>query len=311
MGRDRIARNAAVATLILAAALAIGLGTSTRMARADDPVFVPWMDLLPGIAAPYDPADPNICRSGRVQCVDATIREMQRRFEPLVTSCDHDAVFALAYLRTTQAYRLAVDDPSYFNDNGFVNHEDALFASMYFEAYDNWHAGSVAAVPRAWAIAFQAAHDHTDRAAGDLLLGMNAHVNRDLPFALYAVGLVAPDGSSRKPDHNKVNLILNHVEGPIIAEIAQRLDPSIDDVGAPGTLDEAALLQLLFTWRESAWRNAERLAAAATPADRALVGAQIEDAAAAQAETIRRSNAYAAPLESSAARDAYCAVHHG
>jgi len=57
--------------------------------------------------------------------------------------------------------------------------------------------------------------------------------------------------------------------------------------------------------------NAERLAAAATPADRALVGAQIEDAAAAQAETIRRSNAYAAPLESSAARDAYCTVHHG
>src|SRR4051794_1728170 len=275
MGRHRIARNAAVATLVLVAALAPGLGTRTGTARAADPLFVPWMDLLPGIAAPYDPADPNICRSGRVQCVDATIREMRRRFDALVTSCDHDAVFALAYLRTTEAYRLAVEDPSYFSDSGFVNHEDALFASLYFQAYDNWHAGNIGAVPRAWAIAFQAAHDHADRAAGNLLLGMNAHVQRDLPFALYAVGLVAPDGSSRKADHDKVNRILNHVEGPIIAEIAQRLDPSIDDVNAPGTLDETALLQLLYAWRESAWRDAERLAAAETPADRALVGAQI------------------------------------
>src|SRR4051794_19719214 len=233
---NRIASSAVRATLALAGALAVWVG-SAGAARAEDPLFVPWTALLPGVAAPYDPADPNVCRAGKVQCVDATIREMQRRFDGLVTSCDHDAVFALAYLRTTQAYRVAVQDPAFFRDNGFVNHEDALFASMYFSAYDNWHAGRVDAVPRAWAIAFETARDRTDHAAGDLLLGMNAHVNRDLPIALYALGLVAPDGSSRKPDHDKVDLILNHVEGPIIAEIAQRLDPSIDDVNAPGTLD--------------------------------------------------------------------------
>jgi uncharacterized protein DUF5995 len=310
MAMNRIASSAVRVTAGLVAALAVALG-SPAGARAEDPLFVPWMDLLPGIAAPYDPADPNVCRAGKVQCVDATIREMQRRFAPLVTSCDHDAVFALAYLRTTQAYRLAVDDPAFFDDNGFVNHEDALFASMYFKAYDDWHAGRLADVPRAWAIAFQTSRDRTDRGAGDLLLGMNAHVNRDLPFALYAVGLVARDGTSRKPDHNKVNVILNHVEGPLIAEIAQRLDPSVDDVGAPGTLDETALLQLLFAWREDAWRNAERLAAAPTAADRALVASSIEDQAAAEAATIMRSNAYAPLVESSAARDAYCAVHHG
>ena len=37
---------------------------------------------------------------------------------------------------------------------------------------------------------------------GNLLLGMNAHINRDLPFVLYSIGLTAPDGSSRKPDHD-------------------------------------------------------------------------------------------------------------
>lgn len=310
MGIDRIARRARRTLPIILATVGMLL-VPARGARAADPLYVPWTALLPGIAAPYDPADPNICRSGRVQCVDATIREMQRRFDPLATSCDHDAVFALAYLRTTQAYRQAVQDPAFFADNGFVNHEDALFASLYFQAYDDWHAGRLDAVPRAWAIAFRAARDRVDSAAGDLLLGMNAHVNRDLPFALYAIGLVAPDGTSRKADHDRVNVILNHVEGPIITEIAQRFDPTIDDVNAPGTLDETALLQLLFAWREDAWRNAERLAAAPTPDDRALVAQSIEDQAAAEARTIMATNAYVPPLQSSAARDAYCAVNHG
>jgi hypothetical protein len=34
--------------------------------------------------------------------------------------------------------------------------------------------------------------------SGDLLLGISAHVNRDLPFVLASLGLVAPDGTSRK-----------------------------------------------------------------------------------------------------------------
>ena len=55
------------------------------------------------------------------------------------------------------------------------------------------------AVPRAWAIAFGAADERAMSAAGNLALGINAHVQRDLPFVLAAIGLVKPDGSSRKP----------------------------------------------------------------------------------------------------------------
>jgi hypothetical protein len=280
-------------------------------ARAEDPVFVPWTALLPSIAAPYDPDDPDICRAGRVSCVDNVIREMTRRFDPLAASCDHDAVFALAYLRTTEAYRLAVEDPAFFADNGFVNHEDAYFASLYFDAYDAWHAGRGAGTPRAWAIAFEQAHARTVKGSGDLLLGMSAHINRDLPFALERVGLFTPDGTSRKPDHDKVDEILSRIEGPIVTEIAERFDPSVDDLNAPGTLDETALFQLVAGWRESAWRNAERLVAATTPEQHAAVAQQVEDGAAAQAMAIVRSTAYAPLVESTAARDAWCAVHHG
>ena len=102
-------------------------------------------------------------------------------------------------------------------------------------------------------------------ATGDLLLGINAHVQRDLPLVLYAVGLVRPDGTSRKADHDRVNVILNRVTDDILAEIARRFDPTVDDTNLPTTLDDAALFQLLAAWREKAWRNAELLATAPTP----------------------------------------------
>src|SRR5947209_14468741 len=106
--------------------------TTTNVAgtATTDPssVLVDWSSLLPGLTDQYDPNSANDCVAGRVTCVDATIREMQRRFAPLASSCNHNALFALLYLRVTQQYRQAVSNPSYFSDNAFVNHEDAVFA---------------------------------------------------------------------------------------------------------------------------------------------------------------------------------------
>jgi len=55
-----------------------------------------------GLTTEFDPSSENDCTAGRTRCVDAVIREMQRRFDPLAQSCDHDSIFALAYLRTTE-----------------------------------------------------------------------------------------------------------------------------------------------------------------------------------------------------------------
>ena len=60
---------------------------------------------------------------------------------------------------------------------------------------------------------------------GDLLLGINAHINRDLPYTLAHVGLVKADGSPRKLDHDKVNQSLDRVIDPLQDELAQRYDP--------------------------------------------------------------------------------------
>ena len=183
-------------------ARAIGLGALLALlllfvpgiARAEEPPFLGWTALLPGLTTEYEPSSENDCAAGRTRCVDAVIREMQRRFDPLAQACDHDAIFSLTYLRTTEEYRRTIEDPTFFDDTHFVNHEDAVFARYYFQAYDDWSAGRRSAVPRAWAIAFAAADQRAVSAAGNIALGINAHVQRDLPFVLASIGLVTADG---------------------------------------------------------------------------------------------------------------------
>jgi hypothetical protein len=294
-----------VVSLLLAAVLLLPSGA----ARADDPPYVAWTELLPGLTTEFLPSSENDCTAGRRRCVDAVIREMRRRFDPLAASCDHDSIFALAYLRTTEEYRRTTDDPTFFEDTAFVNHEAAVFADYYFRAFDAWHAGGPEAVAPAWAIAFQAAADHAVTASGNLSLGISAHIQRDLPFVLAGIGMVKPDGSSRKTDHDRVNEFLNRVTDDLYAEIARRFDPTIDDGDLPGEADNTAAFQVIPAWRETAWRNAERLVTADTPEARAQVAESIEAYAASQAEAIRQATAYG-PLDSSAARDAYCSTHH-
>jgi Family of unknown function (DUF5995) len=122
--------------------------------------------------------------------------------------------------------------------------------------------------------------------------------------------MVKPDGSSRKPDHDRVNQFLNRVADELYPEIARRFDPTVDDGELLGTADNVAEFQVIPTWREIAWRNAERLVSAPSAQTRAQVADAIEAYAASQAQTLRSACQYG-PLGSSAARDAYCATHHG
>lgn len=280
-----------VAVVVGAAVVAGTLGASP--AGAEDPLFIPWTDLLPSFTSGYDPSSSNDCNAGRISCVDSVIREMDRRFEPLAEACDHNAVFALTYLRTTEEYRRSATADGFFSDPAFINHQDAVFARYYFDAWDSYRKDDLVATPAAWRVAFRNADQRKVAAIGNLLLGMSAHVNRDLPMVLADIGLVKPDGSSRKPDHDKVNQFLNLVMEPLIDEVAARFDPTVDDGQIDGTtMDETAMLQLLAGWREQAWRNAEAIVNAPTTEDRAAVLAGIERMATIEANLIVVATAY-------------------
>jgi Family of unknown function (DUF5995) len=299
--------------LLVAVSCAFGAALAPSTARADD-LILNWPDLLPGLTDTYDPNSANECTSGKIRCVDSVIKEMTKRFKVQAQSCDHNALFSLLYLRVTETYRDEVGAPGdFFSDEAFVNHEDAVFAGYFFAAMDDYRSGHRDRVPAAWQIALDAARDKAVSGMGNLLLGVNAHVNRDLPYVLAAIGLVKPDGSSRKPDHDLVNEILYDAYGPAISEGAARFDPSINTsmpVPLATTLTYNSGMAAIQGWRENAWRFAERLESAPDAAARAEVSLQIENFAATQAELIRAGTLYG-PLQSSASRDAYCAGHHG
>jgi hypothetical protein len=69
--------------------------SSARSRRTADPLFVGWTAVLPSLATNYEPDSSDDCVAGRASCVQKTIREMQRRFDPLANQCDHDALFSL------------------------------------------------------------------------------------------------------------------------------------------------------------------------------------------------------------------------
>lgn len=297
----------ALTTVVSLAAGAVAPAATATSA----PPFVGWSVALPPLADRYQPDSADACAAGLSTCVQTTIRSMTDRTVALKTVCSHKVVFSLAYLRTTQTYAKVAAEPGYFQDVRFVNHEDSVFAKYYFSAYDNFVSGRLSYVPVAWRTAFQAAKDRTVSGAGDLMLGMSAHVNRDLPFVLAAIGLVTPSGASRKPDHDKVNVFLNQVVQPLIDEEAARFDPTVNATDTPYGISYTALMQALVAWREGAWRNAERLVAATTDAQRAQVADSIETSAAATAQSLVATYRYVPPVTSTTARDAYCALHHG
>ncbi len=79
--------------------------------------------------------------------------------------------------------------------------------------------------PKAWQIAFDTAARDDTGAVQDMLLGINAHVQNDMPFVLASLGLTTPKGDSRKPDHDEANGTLNRAYEDVVAEVKRALRP--------------------------------------------------------------------------------------
>ncbi len=256
---------------------------------------------------PHTPYVVDVCPGGEDACIDDVVTEMMARLDGLAAACDHDAIFSLAYLRVTENVRDAARS-GYFQDRKWLTQVDAVFAELYFDVRDDWHAGRRSEVPNAWAIALESEDDKAMTGLGNFMLAMNAHINRDFPHVLAEVGLTAPDGTSHRPDHNAYNQRLDSLYAPVFAEEAARFDPRFDDIDV-STIEETAAGVIMRGWREGVWRNAEALALAKTPAARRAVEREIEVYAATQALLMR--GMFESSNAGNVKRDAWCAEHHG
>lgn len=318
MAPTKTPRNRRRLVTILAAILALvavpllPVTASAQDTTVSNPLTINWASLLPGFIGPFDPASSDECVSGKDICAKRTIKEMANQLDSLAENCDHNAVFSLAYTRITQGYNWIrtttnADGSSYYQDTAWLNYVVETFARAYLGAFEKWTAKDPT-LPAAWQIAFDAAAAKRATGTGNLLLGINAHINRDLAFVMAASGLVRPDGKSGKPDYDKVNELLLMLTKPLTAELAARLDSSM--ASGDGSLADPASYQLIVGWRERAWRNAEALASAKTKEEWELTAARIEQDAAAEGALLLASNAYLPPLTTSQKRDAYCAENH-
>jgi hypothetical protein len=141
--------------------------------------------------------------------IDGVVSRMRERLVRLERDHDPGRFFLATYLRTTRAVGDAVDD-SRFEDPAWVEWWDVVFAELYLDALDA-HGADPSSAPRPWRIAFGASPDAPP--VLHVLLGMNAHINYDLPQAL--LGVISPSQfgdpallARRERDHERIDSVL-------------------------------------------------------------------------------------------------------
>ena len=292
------------ATAVLAAAV-----VAAGPAAAQDVIDIPGPQGPPAAGAPTDvqPGPVPRCERATIECVKRLARHLRAEWQRYDATCDHRAVVYYSYLEITKGLRRDLSGPR----PGLVRHRRWMtflittFSNRFRAAFRDHAAGRP--VPDGWRIAFEA-YDSGDANAGqDVLLFSNVHVQHDLPFAMEEMGIATPAGESRKPDHDAVNAINLAVFNPIQDYISAHYDPTFPLIDAePSPLDEAATLQLVETWRENAWRYAERLLAAETGEEREAVVADIRANTRSWAEMLAGGGIPG----TRASRDAYCMQNH-
>jgi hypothetical protein len=221
--------------------------------------------------------------------IEDLIARMVALLEPLEAAGDKRRYFHATYLRTTIAVAQEIRRGG-FADAEWVERWDVVFADLYLDALEGDMAGRRPSRP--WAIAFGAP-------AGlpplrHVLLGMNAHINYDLPQALVAV--ISDDQfddaallARREADHRAIDEVLasrvaaeddelTKLSGP--APLLDRLLRPVNRLGSQRFLREA---------REKVWANATVLSRARRhgPDAYAAVLAQLEELSAAKVTALQ------------------------
>ncbi len=191
--------------------------------------------------------------------IEEVVSQLRLRADALPDELSHRRAFVDTYRRTTQAVGDAVQEAR-FEDPDWVVRWDVAFADLFLLAHDAERSGQPP--PRPWRQAFQADPDLP--VFVHVLLGMNAHINYDLPQAMLEV---IADGDfddpvlieRRRRDHERIDAIL-----------AARVAAEDVAIGGARTMTDRLLRPLnrlssrrfLREARQKVWRNVFALHAA-------------------------------------------------
>jgi len=216
--------------------------------------------------------------------IEKLIGRMAAVLESLQAADDQRQYFHATYQRTTIAVAEELQRGG-FTDAEWVERWDVAFADLYLDALQAALEGRRPALP--WDIAFNAPADLPP--LRHVLLGMNAHVNYDLPQALLAVITDQQFDDAellarRESDHRAIDHVL-------ASRVATEDDELARIMGAGSLLDrllrplnQRGTQRFLREAREKVWGNAVVLSQARRqgPGPYATVLAQLEELSAAK-----------------------------
>lgn len=218
--------------------------------------------------------------------VAALVERMEALLAPLEADRDPARYFLGTYLRTTRAVGVALTRGR-FEDPVWVTAWDVDFAGLYLDALAV-HRTSPEAVAEPWRLAFGATPTLPPEA--HVLLGMNAHINYDLPQSLIAV--IPPEDFAspslldrRRRDHERIDDVLAARVGEedvALQRVGGRRTP-LDRLLAP--VNRRASRAFLRESRRKVWANTHALHAARSEG-RAAYAVRLADLEAASAERV-------------------------
>jgi hypothetical protein len=190
--------------------------------------------------------------------IPGVLARMDALLEAMPSDLTTQRTFLSTYRRTTIAVGKQVEEGR-FEDPAWVDRWDVAFADLYVSALEAHLSGGH--VSRPWRLAFAAPRDLPVLRL--LLLGINAHINFDLPQALLRV--ISPEDfanpalvARRQRDHERIDAIL---ATRVSAENAELLAASrrnlLDRVLRP--LNQEGSKRFLREARQKVWHNTREL----------------------------------------------------
>lgn len=214
-----------------------------------------------------------------VEELDATVDRMGTRIAELRRIGDDRRIFLSVYATMTGAIARGIHDGR-FMDAAWTAELTRRFASLYFDAEDAWDHDRERCC-NAWRAAFAATERPRISVIEQALLGINAHIVYDLPFAVSATMVAAGDVvdgrlqgdtlARRRHDYEVVNHILAEtiVDAQAVLAGESRLSRVMDRVAL--RFDEYAAEALLRASRTQGWHQALALAVAQDESERDAV----------------------------------------
>lgn len=173
----------------------------------------------------------------------------------LANKRDNRAIFAGMYRVLTENGLESIQNGTY-DDPDWVSRFVVEFANLYREAFHHFEIGQYDEVPEVWHVVFEAAQTDEITAFQHGLLGVHAHINRDLPFAL-ARATPAKERAARFVDFQRTNVIVVNSTEDVESVVSETYAPALAGLDMRfRNVDEAVLGQLVSIWRQRAWWNA-------------------------------------------------------